>query len=135
MTIMQKRYFKVLQGKILSSVENVNNQEIIFTTVEGKRYKLYHDQNCCETVSIEDICGDLQDLVGSKILQAEEVTHNRNELPHAIKKRRKGHDSFMWTFYKIATRKGFVTIRWYGASNGYYSEAVDFVQEIKTKTK
>lgn len=73
-------------------------------------------------MSIEDVCGDLNDLIGVPITMAEEVESREN--PPGITK--EYQDSFTWTFYKLATVKGYVTIRWYGESNGYYSESVSF---------
>lgn len=116
--------FSDLIGKTLVRVENVNDEEIIFETDEGETFKLYHSQDCCESVTVEDINGDLNDLIGAPILQAEESESDEN--PPGVEK--EYQDSFTWTFYKLATRKGYVTIRWYGESNGYYSESVDFAR-------
>lgn len=66
-------------------------------------------------------------MVNHPILQAEEVIH-KNEDPKGMSKElrnRSRDDSFTWTFYKFATIKGSVTIRWFGESNGYYSESVN----------
>ncbi len=107
-----------LKGKIFTEIK-VSNDEIIFIN-ESESYKMYHDQDCCESVSIEDICGDINDLLNNPILEAEEITSSEN--PEGITK--EYQDSFTWTFYKLSTIKGGVTIRWYGESNGYYSESV-----------
>ncbi len=113
--------FQDLIGHTLSKIEN-DEYEIIFESVEGKRWMMWHDQDCCENVTVDDIAGDLDDLIGSPILEAEEVTSNEN--PEGVVM---GYqDSFTWTFYKLGTMKGRVTIRWYGESNGYYSESVNF---------
>lgn len=112
-----------LVGKSLSSIEvNKEKNEIIFLTTEGEKYLMYHEQECCESVFIEDLNGDLHDLVGSPILLAEVVTGEEDiaAVPKA------DEESFTWTFYKLATVHGYVTIRWYGKSNGHYSEKVSF---------
>ena len=117
--------FSALKGKVLSKIENKDNKELIFITSEGEEYRLLHYQDCCESVTIEDICGDLDDLIGEPILVAEEVVHEQDINPEGVPEM-KYQDSFTWTFYKLDTCKGGVTIRWYGESNGHYSESVDF---------
>jgi hypothetical protein len=81
-----------------------------------------HQQDCCETVRINDIVGDLQDLVGEPLLVAEEVKG-------ATEPDEEHYESYTYTFYKFATRKGYVDVRWLGESNGYYSEGVDLSVE------
>jgi len=119
----------VLKGKTLSSVENDNNEELVFKTIDGEVYRMFHSQDCCESVYIESIVGDLNDLVGEPILVAEANENLFDILKNAGKDEDNGDDSYTWTFYKFATRKGYVDIRWYGSSNGYYSESVDFKKE------
>lgn len=115
----------VLEGKVLERIERRDTDdgdELWFYTTDGEVYKMFHAQDCCESVWIEDICGDSDDLIGAEILLAEEVT-NEDEGPL-----NEWDESYTWTFYKLATDKGHVTIRWYGTSNGYYSESVDFIR-------
>lgn len=111
---------EILKEKIIKSIE-INDDEIIFHISEQESYKMHHNQDCCESVVIEDICGELDWLIDSPILLAEE-RESDNE-----KRMQEQHDtSETWTFYELATIKGSVTIRWYGSSNGYYSESIDF---------
>lgn len=112
--------FNGLVGKILTKIEiSRDENEILFHCDDGLIYHMYHDKECCESVFIEDICGDINDLVGSPITMAEESINLGNPEDRFM-------ESCTWTFYKLATTEGYVTIRWYGESNGYYSESVDF---------
>lgn len=112
-----------LVGKTITKIDiNADNDRITIECSDGDEYLMFHAQDCCENVSIEDINGDLNDLIGSPILQAEESSNSEDDPKY------KGEESWTWTFYKLATIKGYVTIRWYGSSNGYYSESVDFVK-------
>ncbi len=124
---------KDLIGKVLTEVINKKNYELIFVCNDGKKYKMYHEQDCCESVSIEDICGDLQDLVRTPILVAEEVSNYEptSDEDKQTTKEAEEFGSCTWTFYKLATIKGYVDIRWYGVSNGYYSESVYFTEVLE----
>ena len=109
------REFKELQGRTLCRAESVNDELRLYLT-DSHYVRFYHEQDCCESVSIDDICGSLEDLVGEPLTEAEEVSgYNGPET---------GDESYTWTFYRFATRLGAVTVRWYGSSNGYYSEGV-----------
>lgn len=123
---MQLININELMGKTIKEIKvfdrNVFKEDQISFFTENEEYMMYHDRECCENVYIEDIIGDMDDLLNSPILMAEEVINEST------------NESGTWSFYKLATTKGYVTIRWYGMSNGYYSERVSFYKkEIKNK--
>lgn len=135
--------FKELIGKTLVEI-NKTDDEIYFTCDDGSKYKMYHEQDCCEGVGIDDINGSLDDLIGSPITLAEESTSNEHTPERQAEKQKEkenaeandeywydSDESFTWTFYKLATIKGYVDIKWFGSSNGYYSEGVDFIKANK----
>ena len=102
---------KQMLGMVFTQVYNDKDEILVFRN-DDFTFQFLHHQDCCEDVHIESIVGDLQDLVGSPILLAD-ISSNDNE-----------HDYEEWTFYKFATRKGYVDVRWIGSSNGYYSTSV-----------
>ena len=110
-------------GKVFTSVRNEGTELVFQNATES--FVFFHQQDCCENVSIEDVCGDLEDLVGEPLLLAEEVS---GETPVDFNER--DYESVTWTFYKFATRKGYVDVRWLGESNGYYSEGVSLGHEL-----
>ena len=110
--------YEDLVGFTFTDVISDGYEELIFHREDGKKFKFYHRQDCCELVSIEEVIGDLKDLIGEPLLIAESASCDDEE----------NSESGTWTFYKFATRKGYVDVRWYGSSNGYYSEYVSFAE-------
>jgi hypothetical protein len=105
-------------GDIIVNIEGMQkgSEEIIFTLSTGIKYKMYHDQDCCERVELEDVVGDFIDLLNSPLIISESSNNcGENE-----------YQRYTYTYYKFATIKGYVDLRWYGISNGYYSERVDW---------
>ena len=120
----QKGMAQMLGKTFVQVSGSIGGYEMMFETAQGERFMFAHSQDCCERVDINDIVGDLQDLVGEPLLLAEEV---QGETPVDFNERE--YESVTWTFYKFATRKGYVDVRWLGESNGYYSESVELFVE------
>ena len=111
-----------LKGKKFKTVKQ--NDEMIIFTDDEREYRLEHCQDCCEDVHVSEIIGNLTDLLDSEILMAEVVEEEMD-----------GDGLLIWTFYKFATQKGYVTIIWRGESNGYYGVSVDIFQRKIKKGK
>ena len=113
-------------GRTFSEVfTNDNKTKLIFRGdyylgTWGVVFKFFHFQECCENVWIEDIVGDLDDLKGEPLTEAEVVTEECDV----------GASHQTWSFFKFGTSKGCVTVRWCGESNGFYSECVSLIRTL-----
>lgn len=105
-----------LVGRVVTEVF-FGQDEIILKFEDEYTAKFYHEQDCCESVWVEDVNGDFDDLFGTPLLVSEARSEDN---PNA-------YESGTYTFYTFRTIKGSVDVRWCGASNGYYSERVDLV--------
>lgn len=110
----------------------VTDDTITFESSCDRKFMMYHYQEGCESVFIEEIHGDMDDLIGNPVTLSECISnsmseHETNATMAVINPIGQYSDEcHLWTFYKICTIKGCVTIRWLGESNGYYSMDVDF---------
>jgi len=115
---------KQLLGKTIFKIERKDDAIIFYVMADYhfQKFMLYHQEDCCENVYIDDISGDFDDLLSSPVLISEE-SNSQREAEYG--------NSETWSFYRIATNKGFVVIRFYGTSNGYYSETacLELVQQ------
>lgn len=118
------RYTDHLMGKTIADIQGLKKDsecvQIHFT--DGSYLSMYHDQDCCESVTLEDFDNDAETLIGSTMLKVEECVSNEND--EEFNPLADYDYSYTWTFYTIFTSKGIMKLRWYGTSNGYYSEDV-----------
>lgn len=112
---------------IFTKIEGMEKDSdyITFTEASGREFIMYHDQDCCERVALEEVIGDVSDLVDTPILSFSADSEGASEETVG-----NPYDTGTWTFYNFRTIKGSVTLRWLGTSNGYYSEIVDFKEQV-----
>lgn len=60
-----------------------------------------------------------------EVITMVECSTNQSDEPHHYS------ESFTWTFYRMATKSETIVVRWYGSSNGYYSETTSFYMSKK----
>jgi len=88
---------------------------VLFVADDGRAWIMVYGDDY-GSAAIEDVVGDPADLIGVPLLGVEESTSD-DPPPDADR-----YDSYTWTFYRFATVKGDMDLRWLGSSNGYYSE-------------
>ena len=109
---------EIFAGKIITNISGLKlESDGVTFHFDNGFFDMYPSQDCCETVTIKDINGDT-DLVGATFYEIIEKDCDRGALTE-------NEESYTWTFYTIKTSKGYLDIRWYGSSDGYYSERVD----------
>lgn len=111
---------KELVGEVLTHVDVCGDDVIMLTTAAGRQIRIYHDQDCCESVSIESTDGDWVNLYGKVLTEVSEETEDASNEGH--------DDSATRTTLKFVVDGATVINRWLGSSNGYYSESISFAE-------
>lgn len=109
-----------LKGRKIVDIEGLHDGSecVKFLLDDGSLFVMDHTNECCEYVRLVDCIGDdvEANIIGWEILDAYESVNVSTD---------NEDDSQTWTFYRITTMSGSITLRWLGESNGYYSERVD----------
>lgn len=102
-------------GKIFVEIDICRHEEEVKMIDEnGNIFLFLHYQDCCESVRISKIVGNIEDLLNSPIITCSELIEDTDQCS----------ESGTITIYTFSTEKGEVEIHWIGESNGYYSERV-----------
>jgi hypothetical protein len=108
---------KDIIGKTVSSIIK-GDDVLIFKMTDCSEYTMLHEQDCCESVTIDwNNTGDLNVLIGKKIVGFSESSEDG---------RARHSESSTDTTYRFETDTDSVRILWCGESNGYYSESPSF---------
>lgn len=115
--------FITLQGKTIKDIIiSEEKDHITFICDNNEKYLFAHDQDCCEDVYLESIDNDINLLLNSPILIAEETKHTNTK--KYLKDFGETIDTQTWSFYKLGTINGVCVFRWYGSGGGeIYSES------------
>jgi hypothetical protein len=116
--------FSDLVGEVLDAVDiDKEENQILLTTRSGRRFMVYHEQDCCESVRMVGQDGSFDKLIGKPIIEARDFAVDTGESES-------DYDSQTTTTLVFRVDDQTVISRWIGDSNGYYSESVDIAELI-----
>ena len=114
--------FSDLVGEVLDAVDiDREENQILLTTRSGRKFLVYHEQDCCEKVAISGQDGNFDKLIGKPIVEARDFAVDTGESES-------DYDSQTTTTLVFRVDDQTVISRWVGDSNGYYSESVDIAE-------
>lgn len=116
-----RKDFDELIGKTLIKIEKFADS-LQFITSDNDWYAIFNME--LSSAEIEDVCGDLGDLLSTPILVSERVDE---------KIEYDGDTETQWSFLKFSTIKGSVTIRFYEESSPYYSASMELYRMKRIK--
>lgn len=90
-----------IAGKTVDDIRDCKPESgsVTFRFDDGTYCTLGYHRGCCESPHVDDVAGNLDSLVGQVVVTAEEHSFDSS-------------DGSLWTFHRISTGKGAVTIRW-----------------------
>lgn len=103
-------------AKILEIHGLEEGSDMVTIVTDRLSVQFFHYQDCCESVRVAQVDGDIKDVVGKAIFVFEE---------RIVENESRWEDLDISTFYTVRTDGGDLTWRWDGNSNGYYSVDVD----------
>lgn len=112
-----------LKGETLVSIvgAEVGKDEVTFKTKSGRTFRMFHSQDCCESVTIVRVSSIYCDGSGIDVDEATEKIEQ--DVPAS-------ESATRTTFVVNNGSHGGFFIEWLGESNGYYSESVSFVEVL-----
>ncbi len=120
----------ILKGETLTKIlidVSGGDHRIDIWTKNHKHFQFYHYQDCCESVTIYKIIGSLNSILNNPLTEVSEKIVKPSDGEKQSKKY--NGDSWTETTYTFKTQwSEAVKIVWFGESNGYYSESVDFCE-------
>ncbi len=119
----EHRDFSTLIGKTFSRLEIIKDEApaLFIATQCGQLYGMSDLQQANTIVQIKNSEEELSELIGAKILEAGKTRNNESDADVSI----------TWTYFKLLTDKGYVTITWRGefSSNDRFANGEVYLWE------